>query len=91
METVTKEYSQQLLEQIRDQLATLAAAIASPQPQAGPLLTEKEAANYLAVKPQTLAVWRSAAKGPAYIKVGTSVRYLMDSLTAYVRRQEVPR
>jgi len=41
-----------------------------------PLLTEDEAAARIRVKPQTLAVWRSARRyGLPYIKCGHLVRY----------------
>ena len=39
------------------------------------LLGEKEAAEFFGLRPQTLALWRHQSKGPAYIKLGSSVRY----------------
>ena len=39
------------------------------------LLTEREAAELLCVSFRTLQVWRSKGKGPAYIKLGRTVRY----------------
>src|SRR5437016_5730437 len=37
--------------------------------------TATEAAEYLRYKPSTLAVWRSQAKGPAYMKGRGNIRY----------------
>ena len=81
----------ELLEQIRDQLASLTKVLLAPKIAAPPLIDEEAAAVFLAVKPNTLAVWRSAGKGPAYVKVGTAIRYNMESLQKYVRLQEVAR
>jgi excisionase family DNA binding protein len=55
-----------------------------------PLLTEKQAAEYLGVAPQTLAVWRSAHRHDLpYIKVGTSVRYRQDALERWLEQRTV--
>lgn len=53
------------------------------------LLTEKEAAKYLNVRPQTLASWRHQGKGPHYTKLGSSVRYERIELEAYVNEWKV--
>lgn len=42
--------------------------------------TPQEAAAFLRFAPTTLAIWRSQATGPAYIKVGKPVRYRYDDL-----------
>ena len=46
-------------------------------------LTEKEAADYLAVSAYTLRNWRFQRKGPAYRKFGRSVRYALDDLQEF--------
>jgi len=48
------------------------------------LLTTKEAAAYLNIKPETLTTWRWAGKGPKAVKVGSSVRYRMSDLEAFI-------
>ena len=55
-----------------------------------PLLTRTEAAEYLNVKPQTLAVWvHRGVPGPAYVKVGRSVRYRKSDLDAWIESRTV--
>ena len=39
------------------------------------LLTELQTADLLGLKPATLRHWRWVGDGPAYIKLGRSVRY----------------
>ena len=51
------------------------------------LLNEKEAAQFLAVKPTTLQQWRHRAKGPAYIKLVGKIKYRMDDLLRYLDEQ----
>lgn len=49
-----------------------------------------EAARYLGVATKTLANWRSAGKGPQYIRHGVgSVAYLQSDLEAYREAQRV--
>jgi excisionase family DNA binding protein len=55
-----------------------------------PKLTTREAAEVLGVKPQTLAVWRSAKRhGLPYVKVGRAVRYGLSDLEAWLRNRTV--
>jgi hypothetical protein len=49
-----------------------------------PLIGEKEAAELLDLKPQTLAVWRIKGIGPAFYKMGRLVKYKRSELAAYV-------
>lgn len=53
-------------------------------------LNEKELANILNIKPETLRNWRWDGKGPIYIKIGSNVRYRMsdvqDFLNGRIRR-----
>ncbi len=54
------------------------------------LLKRREAAAFLGVKPQTLALWASAKRyGLPYIKVGRSVRYRKSDLLAFLERRTV--
>ena len=39
------------------------------------LLTEFEAASVLGVSPKTLRRWRWAGRPPAFVKIGSAVRY----------------
>lgn len=55
------------------------------------LLGEKEAAEFFGLRPQTLALWRHQAKGPPYIKLGSSVRYDLKELRAFIHSQRVRR
>lgn len=49
------------------------------------LLSRTEAANYLGIKPQTLAVWASTKRYElAYVKVGSCVRYSKPDLDAFI-------
>ena len=54
------------------------------------LITEKEAAEYLAVKVTTLQQWRFHNKGPKYYKLGGSgaIRYKWEDLEAYAQEVE---
>lgn len=49
-----------------------------------PLLTEKEAATVLKLSPKTLALWRYQSTGPAYVRLGGSIRYRPEDLAAWV-------
>ena len=49
------------------------------------LLAPVEAAQWLKVKVQTLALWRSKGKGPRYCKIGRAVRYRLEDLEAYAQ------
>lgn len=54
------------------------------------LLKRDAAARYLGLKPQTLAVWVTRqADGPAYVKLGRSVRYRKSDLDAWIERNVV--
>lgn len=48
-------------------------------------MTEREAAAYLGVQPQTLAVWRCTARySLPYYRVGRAVRYSLRDLDAFL-------
>ena len=48
------------------------------------LLTESEAAEFLRLKPKTLARWRWAGTGPTYRKIGGAVRYAISDLDKFL-------
>jgi excisionase family DNA binding protein len=61
-----------------------------PTTLANPLMTRTEAAAYLGVKTQTLAVWVTRqVNGPPYVKIGRSVRYRKSDLDQYIADQTV--
>jgi predicted DNA-binding transcriptional regulator AlpA len=62
-----------------------------PQSTRPHLLTETGAAEYLAVKPNTLAAWRCTKRveGPRYVKMGGAIRYPLAELDAFIARQMV--
>lgn len=47
-------------------------------------LTEKQAADFLNIKPETLRTWRFKRKGPSYHKDGYFIRYSISDLKAYM-------
>lgn len=50
------------------------------------LMTEQEAADWLELKPQTLALWRMKGKGPRYLKFPTgTIRYDFEDLKVWVQ------
>lgn len=61
-----------------------------PTPIAGyrPLLTERQAADLLALSPRTLQAWRVRGGGPSYIKLGSAIRYDAEALTAWIAEQQ---
>lgn len=55
-----------------------------------PLLTPKEAAEFLGVPEGTLAQWRSQRRGPPYIKLEMRlVRYRSADLEQWLARQTI--
>lgn len=59
---------------------------ASTQPDRAQLLTTEQAAEFLSIKPQTLAVWRNTRRyGLPWVTVGArSVRYRLSDLEKFV-------
>lgn len=47
------------------------------------LLTPIDAASFLAIKPDTLAQWRSRGRGPRFRMIGRAIRYRRGDLIAY--------
>ena len=55
-----------------------------------PLITASDAAKLLNVALITLAVWRkSKVAGPAYVKVGKSVRYQLSAIKQFIDNNTV--
>ncbi len=53
-------------------------------------LTRREAAQYLGLAEQTLAVWAMSGKHLPFVRMGTrTVRYKLADLKAFVERQTV--
>jgi hypothetical protein len=49
------------------------------------LMDEQKAAEFLSVKPQTLANWRCTRRYPlAFVKIGRAVRYRLADLEAFI-------
>jgi excisionase family DNA binding protein len=61
-----------------------------PTTQPKPTLTEQEAATYLAVTRHALRAWRLQCRGPAFHKLGRSVRYLSSELDEWLNACKVP-
>lgn len=59
--------------------------------EAQEFFTAKEAADFLRYSPATLAIWRSHGEGPAYLKIGLSIRYRRVDLTAWANGGEATR
>ena len=54
------------------------------------LLSRAEAATYLGIKPQTMAVWASTKRYPIpFVKVGRLVRYRKQDLDAFITARSV--
>lgn len=48
------------------------------------LLNESEAAEFLRLKPKTLARWRWKGQGPVYRKIGGAIRYTVTDMERYL-------
>jgi len=55
-----------------------------------PMYKPEEAAVYVGgIQPQTMAVWRSKRKGPAFTRVGGCIRYRKSALDRWLDSQTV--
>lgn len=52
-------------------------------------LTEREVAELLGLSVATLRAWRHRGKGPRFLRLGRSVRYLPSDLDGFVRASAV--
>jgi hypothetical protein len=53
------------------------------------ILIEKIAAEKIGVAVQTLRNWRHQRRGPAYLKLGRSVRYRLDDLNKFMENNRI--
>jgi predicted site-specific integrase-resolvase len=49
------------------------------------LMTESDVAQRLNLAIGTLQTWRSAGRGPSYVKLGRAVRYRQEDVARFVR------
>ena len=52
-------------------------------------LNEYQASDVLNVSVQTLRNWRHQRKGPAYLKLGRSVRYQIEDIEKYKEKKKI--
>jgi predicted DNA-binding transcriptional regulator AlpA len=57
---------------------------ASPSVPGRKWLNDRDAASFLGIAAQTLRKWRYANRGPRGFRVGTSVRYSVEDLQAWL-------
>ena len=50
------------------------------------LIDDHQAADLLAVKPQTLRKWRMLGTGPDFVKIGRTTRYQVSALNRWVEQ-----
>ena len=81
------ELEQRLIQSLKEEINALLVNAKPVLPRS--LLTEAEAAALLKVSEKTLPSWRSNGKGPNYRKIGSSVRYKISDLKAYIDKQKV--
>jgi len=54
-----------------------------------PTLNDDQAAKEVGVAVQTLRNWRHQQKGPAYLKIGRSVRYQLEDLKKFKENRRI--
>ena len=55
-----------------------------------PLFTREQAAEYLGIRPQTLAAWATTGRYDLkFVKVGRSVRYRQEELDRFIADRSV--
>lgn len=55
-----------------------------------PLMDQRQAAEYLGLKPGTLEVWRSTKRyALAYVRIGRNIRYRQSALDAFLASRTV--
>ena len=55
---------------------------------AGTMLTDIQAARLLGISPWALRQWRVRRQGPAYVKLGRTVRYRQSDLLEFIAAGE---
>lgn len=51
------------------------------------MLTSREAAERMRIRPNTLEIWRVKGIGPIYLKVGRAVRYAESDVISWLEAQ----
>lgn len=61
-----------------------------PDVRSDPLMTERETAEMLRIKPRTLADWRARGVGPKFVRLtGRGVLYRVSSVSEFLDSREV--
>jgi excisionase family DNA binding protein len=71
---------------ISDQRGSNGAVVTTRRPAA---LTERQVAEQLGLSVATLRAWRHRGKGPRFLRLGRSVRYLPADVDEFVRASAV--
>ena len=71
---------------MRDELGSSGTVVATRRPAA---LTERQVAEQLGLSVATLRAWRHRGKGPRFLRLGRSVRYLPSDVDEFVRASAV--
>ena len=53
------------------------------------LIPDTQASKILGIAVQTLRNWRQEGKGPAYLKIGRSVKYSIDDLKRFLEAHKI--
>lgn len=69
--------------------STTATPAASAAPPAEKLLTDREVADLLQIDDGTLRNWRGKRKGPAFLRIGSRVRYRPADVHAWLATRTV--
>jgi excisionase family DNA binding protein len=62
---------------------------AADSPRRTTALTERQVAEQLGLSVATLRAWRHRGKGPRFLRLGRSVRYLLSDVDEFVRASAV--
>lgn len=65
--------------------------IVKPEVSNALVMDDGPAADILGLSVFTLRKWRSTGHGPAYVKLGKSVKYRLEDLTEFIQKQVVTR
>ena len=71
---------------MRDELGSSGTVVATRRAAA---LTERQVAQQLGLSVATLRAWRHRGKGPRFLRLGRSVRYLSSDVDEFVRASAV--
>ena len=77
------------LESLIAELTERVQRLEAARPPPPKLLGQEAAAEFIGLKPPTLAAWRHYNKGPAYLKVGRSAFYRIEDIEKWIDAQAV--